>query len=140
MKKNIKKIIITLVMFLSLSCHINTVAADPHTVSVPTATGGATKSGASPTTSITSPLGNIGDKPELIIGTIINGIMGIVGSLALLMFVYGGITWMLAAGESGRVQKGKDILTWATIGLIVIFASYGLVKFVIDVIAGGNIA
>lgn len=138
MKKNMKKIIIALTMILSLSYQIKMVAADPHTNGgVPTATGGATAP--SGPIKLTSPLGSIGDKPELIIGTIINGIMGIVGSLALLMFVYGGITWMLAAGESGRVQKGKDILTWATIGLIVIFASYGLVKFVIDVIAGNNI-
>lgn len=86
-----------------------------------------------------SPLGEAGKNPQILIGTVINGIMGIVGSLALLMFVYGGLTWMTAAGGSEKVQKGKDIIMWATLGLIVIFASYGLVKFVLDVLAGNAI-
>ncbi|MCK4539930.1 hypothetical protein KAU09_02120 [Candidatus Parcubacteria bacterium] len=39
-------------------------------------------------------------------------------------FIYGGFTWMLAAGSSEKVQKGKDILIWATLGLVVIFSAY----------------
>ena len=42
---------------------------------------------------------------------------------------------MLAAGSSEKVQKGKDILIWATIGLVVIFSAYAIVKFVIEGIA-----
>ncbi len=68
--------------------------------------------------------------PNVLIGKIINAVLGIVGSLALIMFIYGGFTWMLAAGNQEKVQKGKDILIWATIGLIVIFSAYALVKFV----------
>lgn len=68
--------------------------------------------------------------PEVLIGNVINAVMGVVGSLALAMFIYGGFTWMLAAGNDQRVQKGKDILLWATIGLIVIFSSYALVRLV----------
>ena len=37
---------------------------------------------------------------------------------------------MLAAGNNEKVQKGKDILIWATIGLIIIFSAYAIVKFV----------
>lgn len=74
------------------------------------------------------PLGN--KTPEVLIGNVINAVLGIVGSLALAMFIYGGLTWMLAAGNDQRVQKGKDILLWATIGLVVIFSSYALVRFV----------
>ena len=37
---------------------------------------------------------------------------------------------MTAAGTAEKVEKGKQILLWATIGLIVIFTSYALVKFV----------
>ena len=77
---------------------------------------------------ICDPLGNT--SPEVLIGNVINAVMGVVGSLALAMFIYGGFTWMLAAGNDQRVQKGKDILLWATIGLIVIFSSYALVRLV----------
>ncbi|MEA1963227.1 MAG: pilin [Patescibacteria group bacterium] len=81
--------------------------------------------------------GGIGaDSPNELIGQIINGVLGIVGSLALVMFIYGGFVWMLAAGSNEKVQKGKDILIWATIGLVVIFASYAIVDFVLRGITG----
>lgn len=83
----------------------------------------------SDTVTLKNPLGeNI--TPQIFIGKIIKAILGIVGSLALLMFIWGGFQWMTAAGNAEKVEKGKQILVWATIGLIVIFTSYALVKFV----------
>ena len=76
------------------------------------------------------------DSPQKLIGQVIKGVLGLVGSLALAMFVYGGFTWMLAAGNSTNVEKGKQILIWATIGLIVIFSSYALVQFVFKDVLG----
>ena len=72
---------------------------------------------------------------QVLIGRVIRALLGVVGSLALAMFVYGGLTWMTAAGASDRVTKGKDILVWATIGLIVVFSSYMLVRFVIGTLS-----
>ncbi len=80
--------------------------------------------------SLTNPLPD-GTTPQSLIGNIISALMGIVGSLALAMFIYGGFTWMTAAGNSERVSKGKDILIWATLGLVAIFASYSIIKFLI---------
>ena len=68
----------------------------------------------------------------VLLGKIINSVLGIVGSLALVMFIYGGITWMLSGGNQERVTKGKQILIWATIGIIIIFTAYALVKFVLE--------
>jgi hypothetical protein len=80
---------------------------------------------------LTNPLPGVTSVP-ILIGKIISAALGIVGSLALLMFIYGGFTWMLAAGNEQAVTKGKNILTWAAIGMAVIFASYSLVSFVIN--------
>lgn len=74
--------------------------------------------------------------PQEIIGKIIKQALGIVGSLALVMFIWGGIVWMTSAGSSEKVTKGKNIIIWAAIGLVVIFSSYALVKFVIQTTAG----
>jgi len=75
------------------------------------------------------------DSPQIFIGQIINGVLGIVGSLALAMFIYGGFLWMTAAGNAEQVTKGRNVLVWATLGIIIIFSSYALVRFVIyDVI------
>jgi len=79
---------------------------------------------------LTNPLGK-DVTPAAFIGTVINGILGVVGSLALVMFIYGGLTWMTSAGGAEKVKKGKDILVWATIGLVIIFSAYALVNFVI---------
>jgi hypothetical protein len=69
--------------------------------------------------------------PQSLIGRIINSVMGLVGSIALLMFIYGGFTWMTSGGSAEKVKKGREILMWSAIGLVIIFASYGLVRFLI---------
>lgn len=79
-----------------------------------------------------NPLGT--NDPNELVGRIIKNVLGIVGSLALLMFVVGGLMWMLSAGSEQRVKKGKDILTWASLGLVIIFTSYAILKFVFEVL------
>jgi len=63
-------------------------------------------------------------------------VLSLVGSVSLLLFVYGGITWMTSMGNQTQIKKGKDIVVWAVIGLAVVFTSYILVKFVIQGITG----
>lgn len=57
-------------------------------------------------------------------------ILGIVGSVALLMFVYGGIMFLISGGSSERVEKGKQIIIGSVIGLVIVFASYTIIGFV----------
>lgn len=98
----------------------------------------ATQSDGGPALTIGNPLGDNIKTPQQLIGRIINTALGLVGSLALLMFIYGGFMWMTAAGNDDRIKKGKETLTWATLGLIVIFSSYALVSYLIkNVIKGG---
>ena len=80
-------------------------------------------------TKLTNPLGKV--TPQVLIGKVINAILGMVGSIALLMFVYGGFLWLTAGGNPEQIKKGKDVLVWASIGLVVIFTSYALVHFII---------
>ena len=69
-----------------------------------------------------------------LLGNVINSVLGIIGSLALVMFIYGGATWMLSAGNQEQVTKGKNILIWAALGLVIIFTAYALVSFVLTTI------
>jgi len=55
---------------------------------------------------------------------IANFILGIVGSLALLLFVIGGFYFLFAQGESGKITKGKDFLKGAVVGLLIVFVAY----------------
>lgn len=83
------------------------------------------------TASIDNPITIAASSPQAFIGKIINAVMGIVGSLALLMFILGGLIWMTSGGSAEKVKKGRDIVIWSVLGLVVVFASYGLVYFLI---------
>jgi hypothetical protein len=82
----------------------------------------------------TSPIS--GKSPSTIIGKIIKTVLGIIGAIALLMFVYGGLMWMTPGGSPERIKKAQTTLVWAVLGLVVIFASYTLVDFIINQIGG----
>lgn len=82
-----------------------------------------------------NPLG-IDSVPSLI-GRVIQGLTGIVGSIALAMFLYGGFLWLTSAGNNEKIKKGKEILIWAVLGLALIFSSYIIVNFVITGITTG---
>ncbi|MFA5163455.1 MAG: pilin [Patescibacteria group bacterium] len=68
---------------------------------------------------------------QALIGKIITAVLGVVGSLALVMFIFGGITWMTSGGSPDKIKKGRDIVVWAVIGLVIIFSSYALVRFLL---------
>lgn len=64
-------------------------------------------------------------------------IFGIVGSLALLMIVYGGLLIILAGEttitgteKSSKVNKGKDAIKNAIIGLVIVFIAYVVIGFI----------
>ena len=76
---------------------------------------------------LTNPLGT--DDPRVFIGQIIKTILGASGSIALLMFIYGGVVYLTAQGENERIQRAKNTLTWATVGLVIIFGSYAFLTY-----------
>lgn len=84
---------------------------------------------------LSNPLG-VTDPRELI-GKIIGAVLGIIGSIALAIFIYGGFTWMTSAGSPEKVRKGRDMIIWAVMGLAIIFLSYAIVYFVIGAFTGG---
>ena len=80
------------------------------------------------TVCLVNPIGTT-SVPE-IAGRIINAALGLIGSITLLVFVYGGFLWLTSGGNEKAVAKGKDAMKWAAIGIIIIFSSAALVQFV----------
>ena len=89
-----------------------------------------------PSQELINPLGGTTASPggvtsvPALIANIIKTILGVVGAVALFMFVWGGFGWLTSGGNPDKVKQGRDTLVWATIGLLVIFASYTLVDVV----------
>lgn len=77
--------------------------------------------------------------PRVLAGRLIAGVLSIIGSLTLLMFVYAGVLWITAQGDAKKVQRGKDIMVWATLGLGVIAGSYVLVQGLVNAFTTGSV-
>lgn len=65
-------------------------------------------------------------------------ILGLVGSLSLLMFVIGGVLFMLSGGSSEKISKAKNILVASVVGLLIVFSSYLIIKFTLSSIGAKN--
>ncbi|MFH1404789.1 MAG: pilin, partial [Patescibacteria group bacterium] len=75
----------------------------------------------------------VGDAPKdlpLLIGGIINAVLGILGIVFVIFVLYAGYLWMTASGEKEKVDKSKQLLGQAVIGLVIIVAAYAISTFV----------
>ena|SRR3989338_9959759 len=83
-----------------------------------------------------NPLGDNMTNPSVIAGNIIKVVLGLVGSISLVVFIYGGLLWMTSSGNKEQITKGRNTLIWATLGLLVIFSSYTIINFILRKLAG----
>lgn len=77
------------------------------------------------------------DIPTLI-GNVVGKAFGLIGTLAVLAFIYGGFQWLTAAGNEEKVTMGVHVMTYATIGIVVIFSSYAVLNTVITGLTKGT--
>ncbi len=69
-----------------------------------------------------------------VMGTIrqvVNILVFIVGAVAVLMIVIGGLRYTLAQGDNAAISAAKNTIMYAIIGIIVASAAYGIVNFVL---------
>ena len=74
--------------------------------------------------------------PLVIIGVLIRSVLLLIGSVTLLMFVWGGFLWLTSAGNEERVQKGSQTMLWAAIGVFLVFASYLIMDTYLGLLTG----
>lgn len=73
--------------------------------------------------------------PELI-ATIIRGVLGLLGAIAVAIIVYAGFTYMTAGGNASKTAQATTAITNAVIGLVVIMGAFLIVDYVISAIVG----
>lgn len=61
--------------------------------------------------------------------------MGVLGSLALLFFIIGGIMWLTSGGKSDQITKGKSIMINTVIGIIIVLSAWLIVQTVLTSIS-----
>lgn len=126
----LKKIKIILPLIVFLACFGLTLASAPLVHSA----GILPEAGGEPTTDCPDPTycGNYELNDFMLLAVnIARWILGIVGSLSLVMFIYGGFMFLISGGSADSVQKAKKIILAAVIGLIIVFCSWLIIRFVL---------
>ncbi|HET7630578.1 MAG TPA: hypothetical protein VFK03_04355 [Candidatus Saccharimonadales bacterium] len=74
-----------------------------------------------------------GGQPKLVptFKKIINVLLFIIGLIAVLMIIIGGLRYVVSGGDSSATKGAKDTILYAVIGLIVAIMAYGIINFVV---------
>ncbi len=98
-------------------------------------------------TSSSSPLSNLntvatqggyqqGASPQnllpTVIGSIIQTALGLLGAIFIILIVIGGYIWMTASGNDQKMEKAKNYISRAIIGLIITFSAWAIWYFILQ--------
>jgi hypothetical protein len=76
---------------------------------------------------------NVESVPGLV-GIVAGFLLSILGSIALAIYVYAGLLWMVSAGNASRRSQAMSTILWTSIGVVVIFASYAMTVLVTGIL------
>src|SRR5688572_20115136 len=68
--------------------------------------------------------------PDGIFVTVTNILIFIIGAIAVIMLIIGGIRYVLSQGDQSAVTSAKNTILYAIIGIVVAMLAYGAVNFV----------
>ncbi len=71
----------------------------------------------------------------VLVGKIIQALIGVIGIIFVIYTVYAGYLWMTAGGDEKKVEDAKRIIKQGVIGMLVMLAAYGIAEFVVGAIS-----
>ena len=66
-----------------------------------------------------------------VFSTVSNVLLFIVGAVAVIMIIIGGIRYVISGGDSSQVSAAKNTILYALVGVIVAILAYAAVNFVV---------
>lgn len=80
----------------------------------------------------TSNTGIPGDNGNLgaVVGKAMKAVFGIMGSIAVVVTIVGGLQYVLSAGDPKRTERAKETILYAVIGIVISLSAYAIVAFV----------
>ncbi|MEO5499573.1 MAG: pilin [Candidatus Saccharimonadales bacterium] len=75
---------------------------------------------------------NLGDGLTGLIKKIIDILLFIIGAVAVIMIIIGGIRYVVSGGDQGAVTGAKNTILYAVVGLVVAIMAYAIVNFVVS--------
>ncbi|MCR4312021.1 MAG: hypothetical protein NUV56_01925 [Candidatus Uhrbacteria bacterium] len=67
-----------------------------------------------------------------VIGKVIGIALSLLGIVFLILIIYSGYIWMTAGGEGKQVDKAKQILINATVGIVITLGAYAISSFILN--------
>ncbi len=61
-----------------------------------------------------------------------------VGTISVIMLIYGGFRYVISGGDAKKVTDAKNTILYAIIGLIICLLSYAIIRFVIYAVTGSS--
>ena len=68
---------------------------------------------------------------EDVVKNVINAVLYIVGILAVVMVIVGGVKYTTSGGDSNAVTSAKNTILYGIVGLVIAILAYAIVNFVI---------
>ncbi|MFA5129712.1 MAG: IPT/TIG domain-containing protein [Patescibacteria group bacterium] len=80
--------------------------------------------------------------PRIIVGRLINVVLGLLAFILLILILYAGFIWMTAGGDEAKVKKAQAYIRNAIIGVIIILCSWAIARYVLtkllEAVGGGS--
>ncbi len=71
---------------------------------------------------------------KTVITNILKTVIGISGLVAVIFVVIGGINYMTSGGDSGKIQKAKNTILYALIGILICALAFAIVNWTIGIL------
>lgn len=97
---------------------------------------GGASSGGSATTNILKGVNDVGGSDNTVslkdrINTITNILLFVLGAIAVIVIIIGGIRYATSNGDSSQTKAAKDTILYAVVGLVVAIIAYAIVQFIL---------
>jgi len=70
---------------------------------------------------------NVFDK----VRSILNVVFMVIGIIAVIMIVVGGVFMMISSGDPGKIKRAKDTIIYSIVGLVITLLAFAIVNFVV---------
>lgn len=78
-----------------------------------------------------APTGVVDTDVSIVIGTVINRALALVGTIFFFFMVYAGFLWFTARGSEDQIGKAKTIIRTSIIGIVIIVIAYAITNFIV---------
>lgn len=81
---------------------------------------------------------NLFDGEGAVFKTIVNVMLFVIGAVAVIMLIIGGIRYVVSGGDQNAVTGAKNTILYAIIGIVVAVLAYAVVNFVLTSLPSGS--